>query len=1127
MSDVIGFDKLFNAGSFDEGTRTIAQYIERITYQIGEAKKAADQLTVSLGKQLKDDIAQLSAQSQNLSKDMADMANKMANFQQTTSNTKKVLSDYEKENEKLKKQLQQLKTAQEGNTKAAKDSTAAFTTKLKSMIGLASGAAIVYKGIQIMTEQFKLALKSTMEFETAMKQVQAISRASAEDIKLLTENANRLGATTEKTAGQIASLQKELAKLGFNTTEILASTDAIVDLSTATGEDLASSAIVAAATLRAFGLDAIEMGRVVDVMAGSFVRSGLDLEKFRESMKLVAPIARAAGFDLEVTTAALSKLADAGLSGSLAGTALRNLFSSMADPTEKLTKFLGKLDSSLAGGVKTSEQLTRAFKLLNSAGIDLAQATEMVDVRAKTAFLTLVNQADSIEGLTLEYKILDGEANKIADTMRDTLTNDVEILNSAFDALRRNITEQFTPSLRTTAQTLTTFTELFRLMINEFVRANDLTNEVGEQGIISSILFGTERDNPNELLTIVKGIMGTLDRQVELGKAAEEMDGLSLSLSTVKNSLKTVDGLTHSFDQLGKMVKGKDFKSIGGIFTYASNEAVGLGEEVDIIKRKIQEGVITEEEGGRALFSISQRVLTSMSSSVVQIEERKVLLQKELKEHERINGEVKEGSKEWIIQKKLKKEIADIETFIKSTTSERVKLEKANAIIKKEGAKLSKDTGEDLNKTNKKLDEQIRLTYQLNDAKLKGELTELGKAKKSDDFTVQIALEEEIANKKKEIAELRYAFELRQIEELYKKDKDYLLRRQVATQNFANEVVAIQMAASDAISKIREKEVEDNLKLIETALKESVKTTDDAIKVAKKAGFAALDVLAKKRKDDQDQKDQDAKDDKKREKEKWDTITQITQQAAQGLSRIGTFMFDNAQIRRDNELKAIDVWEQEKLDMAGDNEEAKKRIELQAERRRQEIRRKQAIANRDETMFQIVLDTAAAMVKAFAASPKSFGMPFIAAAAALGAAQLAIVKNRPLPQFYKGTDDSPEGFAKVGERGRELVQDGKTKQWSITPDKTTVAYLTKGSKVITNAETERVLAQDHNGRANQFLQSKVIVKDNNKINYKMIGQEVGRAVSTIPVNITNFDEKGVTKYVMKRSSKITRLNKRY
>ena len=58
-------------------------------------------------------------------------------------------------------------------------------------------------------------------------------------------------------------------------------------------------------------------------MAKSFSSSGLDLEKFKESMKLVAPIARAANIDLETTTALLSSLADAGLNGSIAGTGLK------------------------------------------------------------------------------------------------------------------------------------------------------------------------------------------------------------------------------------------------------------------------------------------------------------------------------------------------------------------------------------------------------------------------------------------------------------------------------------------------------------------------------------------------------------------------------------------------------------------------------------------------------------------------------------------------------------------------------------------------------------------------------------------------------------------------------------
>ena len=37
------------------------------------------------------------------------------------------------------------------------------------------------------------------------------------------------------------------------------------------------------------------MGRITDVMASSFSSSALDLEKFKEAMKLVAPAAKATG----------------------------------------------------------------------------------------------------------------------------------------------------------------------------------------------------------------------------------------------------------------------------------------------------------------------------------------------------------------------------------------------------------------------------------------------------------------------------------------------------------------------------------------------------------------------------------------------------------------------------------------------------------------------------------------------------------------------------------------------------------------------------------------------------------------------------------------------------------------
>jgi TP901 family phage tail tape measure protein len=465
----IGFDDLFNKSDFNSGLEALKNAIAAITKEIESTKTAADGFSKTMGEELKNKINQLSSASSNFDTELKKVRADFEAFKQSVGQTNATLDQYKKTNEDLTNKVKNLEEqtkkyteAQKGASKAASDGGVTMKGLSQQLLGVASGAALVYRGITMLKEQLVAAVKSTIAFEKAMKEVQAISRASADQVQALTDNANKLGASTEKTAVEIAGLQKELAKLGFTSTEIIAASQAIVDLSTATGENLAGSATVAAATLRAFGLEAIEMTRIVDVMAGSFVRSGLDLEKFRESMKLVAPIARATNIDVETTTAALSKLADAGLSGSLAGTALRNLFSSMADPTDKLSQFLGYT-------VTNSQDLIKAFKDLRDRGVDLAEAVQMVDVRARPAFFTLLNQVDSVEALAREYRSLTGEGERIATMMRDTLANDIEIANSAFDALRRNLVEGGTPVMREITQAVTDLIEWLRLLSEGYI----------------------------------------------------------------------------------------------------------------------------------------------------------------------------------------------------------------------------------------------------------------------------------------------------------------------------------------------------------------------------------------------------------------------------------------------------------------------------------------------------------------------------------------------------------------------------------------------------------------------------------------------------------------------------------
>lgn len=295
---------------------------------------------------------------------------------------------------------------------------------LKATAGFGAMLFSVQAFTRAMTESFRIL--STFELE--LTKLGVISGASALELEGLEESAKNLGRTTQFTAVQVLELQTSFAKLGFTAKEIEGATKATLDLSIVTGTDLASAAEVAGTTLRAFGLNARETSRVTDVMTKSFNSSALDIEKFRESMKLVAPIAKAANIPIETTTALLGQLADAGLSGSIAGTSLKNLLSKLTNPTSALSKELGF-------AVKNSEDLFKAFNKLKDSNIDLAAATELTDERSKAAFLTLLNGVDSVKALNIELDNAAGSASLAAEKIGNTLSGKVKGFTSAIQGL--------------------------------------------------------------------------------------------------------------------------------------------------------------------------------------------------------------------------------------------------------------------------------------------------------------------------------------------------------------------------------------------------------------------------------------------------------------------------------------------------------------------------------------------------------------------------------------------------------------------------------------------------------------------------------------------------------------------
>ena len=271
-----------------------------------------------------------------------------------------------------------------------------------------------------------LAVKTFADFEQSMAKVKAISGATGKDFEALTQTAKDLGISTRFAASEVSDLMLNYSKLGFSSGEIQKITASTLDLALATGEDLATSAMVAGGTLRAFGLDASKMGMVTDVMAKSFSSSALDLNKFQVSMSSIAPVAKGLGQSLQETTAQLGVLVNNGIEASTAGTMLRNMML-------KATK----------DGFSMDEALKDIASSTDKAGTSL----KYFDTRATATALVLADNIKAVKGLNDELLDSSGSAKDMADIMDKTLEGSMMKLKSATEGMGIAFGEILAPAI--------------------------------------------------------------------------------------------------------------------------------------------------------------------------------------------------------------------------------------------------------------------------------------------------------------------------------------------------------------------------------------------------------------------------------------------------------------------------------------------------------------------------------------------------------------------------------------------------------------------------------------------------------------------------------------------------------
>ncbi len=269
-----------------------------------------------------------------------------------------------------------------------------------------------------------VSFKMAADFDDGMRKVQAVSGATGEELEKLRDLALEMGKSTRFGATESAAAMNYMGQAGWNTQQIMTGLPGVLALAAASGEDLAMVSDIVTDGLTGFKLAAEDSGRFADVLAKAAAASNTNVAMMGETFKYVSPVAGALGFSIEDTAVAIGLMANAGIKGSQAGTALRAMISRMVKPVGESAKAMKELGLSVTdadGKMKPMNQLVTELreKFAQLTPAQQAQmAASIAGQEAMSGMLALVTASDAdFAKLTEQINNSAGAAQEMADTM--------------------------------------------------------------------------------------------------------------------------------------------------------------------------------------------------------------------------------------------------------------------------------------------------------------------------------------------------------------------------------------------------------------------------------------------------------------------------------------------------------------------------------------------------------------------------------------------------------------------------------------------------------------------------------------------------------------------------------------
>lgn len=311
------------------------------------------------------------------------------------------------------------------------------------------------------------AVKQGAAFIDTMTFVDAIAKKNGVTMEGLTKYARSLGSETMFDSRDIASAMKFMAQAGLDTKEIYTNIRGAANLAGATGTSIGEkggAADILTSVMKVFRMESSELNsnRVADILTKITTRSKTSLTDLAEGVTYAGTTVTNLGGSLEQTAAFLGILADAGMRGSMAGTAVSNAYrylaKSIGDPKFKghaaLTSLgLGKQDFVDANGElldmgESIKKIANASKGMNSVD-RFNTLVSIFNVRGERAGTTMINNLDRYVQLLDELQNQSQGASSDIMAMRmGTIAGALDTMSSNLENLVSTFTEKVQPTLR-------------------------------------------------------------------------------------------------------------------------------------------------------------------------------------------------------------------------------------------------------------------------------------------------------------------------------------------------------------------------------------------------------------------------------------------------------------------------------------------------------------------------------------------------------------------------------------------------------------------------------------------------------------------------------------------------------